>query len=45
MDKTNHKAGFWSALIAFVATMAFNIAQFLRLLGVLTFPPDQILIF
>jgi hypothetical protein len=45
MDKTNYTAGFWSALIAFVATMAFNIAQFLQLLGVLTFPFDQILIY
>jgi hypothetical protein len=45
MEKTNYRVGFWSALIAFVATMAFNIAQVLQLLGVLTFPIDQILIF
>ena len=45
MDKTNYTVGFWSALIAFVATMAFNIAQFLQLPGVLTFSIDQILVF
>ena len=44
MDKTIYKVGFGSALIAFIATMAFNIAQFLQLLHVLTFPGDQILI-
>lgn len=45
MDKTIYRVGFWSALIAFVATMSFSIAQFLQLLGVLTFPLDQILIY
>jgi hypothetical protein len=45
MNKVINKVGFWSGLIAFVATVAFNIAQFLQLLGVLTFPLDQILIF
>jgi hypothetical protein len=45
MDRTNYRVGYWSALIAFGATMAFNIAQILQLLGVLTFPLDEILIF
>ena len=44
MDKTIYEVGFWSRLIAFVATVAFNIAQMLQLLGILTIPLDQILI-
>src|SRR3978361_797787 len=45
MNNTIYKIGFRFALIAFIATMAFNIAQFLQLLGVLIFPLDQTLIF
>ena len=45
MDKTINKVGFCAALISFIAIMAFNIAQFLQLLGVLIFPYDQVLIF
>ena len=45
MNSTIYKAGFWSALIAFVATVAFDMAQMLQLLGILTYPLDQILIF
>ena len=45
MNNTIYKVGFRSALIAFIATIAFNIAQFLQLIGVLTFPLDQISIF
>ena len=45
MDKTIYKIGFWTGLIAFIATMAFDISQMLQLLGILTFPFDQILIF
>ena len=45
MNETIYKVGFWSATIAFVAIVAFNIAQLLQLLGVLIYPTDQILIF
>lgn len=45
MDKTISTVGYWSGMIAFVATMAFSIAQLLQLVGVLTFPTDQILIY
>lgn len=45
MNTTIYKVGCWSAFIAFVATVAFTVAQMLQLLGVLTFPYDQILIF
>jgi hypothetical protein len=45
MEKAIYKIGFWAALIAFIATLAFDIAQFLQLLGILTFPLDQILIY
>ncbi len=45
MNETIYKVGFWSGLIAFVVTVAYIIAQMLQLLGVLTFPCDQILIF
>jgi len=45
MGITIYKVGFWSGLIAFLATMAFNIAQLLQLFGILIFPFDQILIY
>ncbi len=45
MNRTIYKAGYWSALLAFVATLAFDIAQLLQLVGVLNFPTDQVLIF
>lgn len=45
MNEIIYKAGFWSATIAFVAIVAFNVAQLLQLLGIVTFPADQILIF
>ncbi len=45
MNSTIYRVGFWSALIAFVAIVAFTIAQMLQLLGALTYPADQVLIF
>ena len=45
MDKTIYKVGFWSGVIAFVSTVAFTIVQLLQLLGVLTYPLDQIFIY
>jgi hypothetical protein len=45
MNKQINTIGFWAALTAFIATIAFNIAQTLQLVGVLTFPYDQAFIF
>ncbi len=45
MNKTIHKVGFWSGLIAFISTVAFVIVQMLQLLGVLSYPLDEILIY
>lgn len=45
MISTIYKAGFWSALIAFLAMVAFDVVQLLQLIGVLIYPTDQILIF
>jgi hypothetical protein len=45
MNKTIHKVGFWSGIIAFVSTVAFVIVQMLQLFGVLSYPLDEILIY
>ena len=45
MNKTVHKVGFWSGLIAFISTVAFTVVQVLQLLGVLSYPLDEILIY
>ncbi len=45
MNTSIYKIGFWSGLIAFISAVAFFIVQALQLLGVLTYPWDQILIF
>ena len=45
MDTTIYKVGFWSALVAFLSTMFFNIVQVLQLFKVTDYPLDQILIF
>jgi hypothetical protein len=45
MNGTLYKTGFFSALVAFIATIAFNVAQILQLVGLLAYPTDQILIF
>ena len=45
MNKTVHKVGFWSGLIAFSSTVAFTVVQILQLLGVLNYPLDEILIY
>ncbi len=45
MDKTIFKVGFWSGLIAFGATTAFVIVQLLQILGIFSFPLDEILIY
>ncbi len=45
MNKTVHKVGFWSGLIAFFSTVAFVIVQILQLVGVFSYPLDEILIY
>jgi hypothetical protein len=45
MNKTVHKVGFWSGVIAFAATFAFVVVQMLQLFGVLSYPLDEILIY
>ena len=45
MNKTVHKVGFWSGIIAFVSTVAFTVVQILQLLEVLNYPLDEILIY
>jgi hypothetical protein len=45
MSKIIYEVGFWSGLIAFISTVAFTIAQILQLLGVLSYPLDEILIY
>jgi hypothetical protein len=45
MNKTIHKVGFWSGLIAFISTLAFTIAQVLQLFSILSYPLDEILIY
>ncbi len=42
MNKPIFKIGFWSA---FIAMVAFNLAQILQLPCVLIYPADQVLIF
>ena len=39
------KIGFWSGILAFTAVILFIIAQVLQILGILTFPLDEILIY
>ena len=45
MNKSIYKVGFWAGLRAFASTVAFFIAQLLQVLGIISFPWDQVLIF
>ena len=45
MNKEIYKIGFWSGIIAFVATVAFYFIQMLQFFGVLSYPWDEILIY
>lgn len=45
MEKRIIKTGYWSALMAFVATLSFVIVQLLQIAGVFQFPWDEILIY
>jgi hypothetical protein len=42
MKSTIHKVGFWSGVLAFVATVSYCIVQLLQLYGVLTYPMDDL---
>ena len=45
MNASVNKTGFWSGLVAFIATTAFVIVQLLQVAGVIRFPFDEILIY
>ena len=45
LNRTVFKVGFWSGPSAFIAITAFGIVQTLQVLGFLTFPLDEILIY
>lgn len=45
MPAAIYKMGFWSGVVAFAATTAFVVVQLLQLLGVFSFPTDEILIY
>jgi hypothetical protein len=45
MDKTMYKVGFWSALVAFVAAAGYSVAQVLQIIGLVSYPWDEVLIY
>ena len=45
MSETIYKIGFWSGLVAFTSALAFVIVQLLQVVGVFSFPFDEILIY
>ena len=45
MNKQIYKIGFWSALTAFVSTIAFGVVQGLQVIKILHYPLDEILIY
>jgi len=45
MDKTLYKIGYVSALVAFVANFGFSVAQILQIIGVISYPWDEICIY
>jgi hypothetical protein len=45
VNKTINKVGFWSGLIAFAFTTAYVIVQLLQVMGVVSYPLDEILIY
>ena len=45
MNKRIYKIGFWSGLVAFTSALAFVIVQLLQVVGVFSFPFDEILIY
>ncbi|HTM45098.1 MAG TPA: hypothetical protein VL137_09105 [Polyangiaceae bacterium] len=45
MPRAIANLGYWSGLVAFTSTLAFDIVQVLQVAGVLRFPVDEILIY
>ncbi len=45
MNNSTVKLGFYSALIAFIASVGYDVAQILQIVGSLKYPLDNILIF
>jgi hypothetical protein len=45
MNAAITKTGFWSALIAFIATLSYCVVQLLQVTGLIQFPLDEILIY
>lgn len=45
MNNRIHEVGYWSGLVAFMATVAFYLVQMLQILDLLTYPMDEILIY
>ncbi len=45
MNRTINKIGFYAGVTAFASNAAFVVVQFLQLLGVLTYPYDEIFIY
>jgi len=45
MNKATYKIGFWSGLIAFVSVVLFDAVQTMQLMGLLSYPWDEILIY
>ena len=45
MNTIVNRLGFYAGIIAFAANVGFVLVQILQLLGVLTYPYDEILIF
>ncbi|MEJ7738735.1 MAG: hypothetical protein WKF97_15010 [Chitinophagaceae bacterium] len=45
MNKAINKIGFWSGVVAFGSNAAFVLVQSLQLLGILSYPYDEILIY
>ena len=39
------RIGYWSALVAFVGAAGYSVVQILQIVGLLTYPLDEILIF
>jgi hypothetical protein len=45
MERSLYRIGFWSASVALVAVLGFDIAQILQIVGTLVYPWDEILIY
>jgi hypothetical protein len=45
MNETLYRVGFWTALVAFIAVVGYDVAQILQIIGFLGKPWDEILIY